>query len=312
MFLRPKRLSRQKGRHALVDGISFALPVNSEETPALMAGFKIDLDKARAIMPGNELHPFRFGNKGLLLVTVVDYRVTDIGKYIEYSIAIACTQGHKEAPPFLPMMFQKSFGLGQYVLDLPVSTEISVKGGKGIWGMPKHRASLDFLIGDSEVSSQYNLDDQMVTRIDLKRPTGTPLPLNIGAANYCAFRGMLMKSYIYFKGKMYFDIGQKAKATFTLGNHPRADILRTLNIEPDAVFTAFFPETQGVLDDHFESWFLSYDTPPANTPEGLESVIDLGHSEEWLPPPRSSPSHSSPTIHSSQLHSSPRSETTIP
>ena len=38
------------------------------------------------------------------------------------------------------------YGTGQYVFDLPVCSEISVKGGKGIWGMPKHQANLDFII----------------------------------------------------------------------------------------------------------------------------------------------------------------------
>jgi hypothetical protein len=284
--MRPQRLARQAGRYALVDGVPFQLPINSEKTPALMAGFRINLDRAREAMPGNELHPFNFFGKGLFIVTVIDYRVTDIGKYIEYSLAIACTHGPRPAPTLLSMLFQKAYGVGQYVVDLPVSSEVSVKGGKGIWGMPKHRASLDFLISQTTVSSQYNLDNQLVTRIDIERPGGIALPLNLGAINYCAFRGMLMKSYIYFKGRAQFALMRNARATLTLGDHPRAQQLRKLEIEPSPVFTAYLPDTAGVLDDHCESWFLSYDQPPSDRSEGLESVIGLGRSEEWLPPPR--------------------------
>ena len=106
----PKRLARQSGRHALVDGIPFSLPVNSADSPALMAAFPIDADKAAGLMPGNELHPFRlWGNTGLLLITVIDYRVTDIGKYVEFSIAIACTHGRKPAPPILNALFFKFY-----------------------------------------------------------------------------------------------------------------------------------------------------------------------------------------------------------
>ena len=54
-----KRLERHAGRHALVDGIRFQLPVNSEQTPALMAAFSINADRAAALLPGNEVHPFR-------------------------------------------------------------------------------------------------------------------------------------------------------------------------------------------------------------------------------------------------------------
>ena len=43
------------------------------------------------------------------------------------------------------------------------------------------------------------------------------------------------------------------------------------------------PHSHGVLDDHFEGWFLTGDTPaealepaPAGGSEGLESVVGLG------------------------------------
>src|SRR5512141_2072269 len=124
----PKRLKLQEGRFALVDGIPFALPVNCERSPALFAVFPINADKARALLPGKEIHPLRLWKKGLLVVSVIDYRVTDIGKYIEFSIAIACTHGLQPAPRLLPALLRKHYGTGQFVFDLPVSTEISVKG----------------------------------------------------------------------------------------------------------------------------------------------------------------------------------------
>ena len=282
---KPKRLEEQAGRHALVDGIKFELPVRSEKSPALMAAFSINADKAQALLPGNELHAFRLWNKGLLLITVIDYRVTNIGKYIEFSIAIACTHGKNPAPRFLPGVFTRLFGTGQYVFDLPVSTEISVKGGKGIWGMPKHQASLDFIEGEEWISSQYDLDGQMLMRIDVERPRRAWLPLNMGATNYCAFRGMLMASYIYFKGKLGFSMFKKGAARLSIGNHPRMQPLKSLEISAQPLFTGYFPETQGILDDHFKCWFLSEAERPAASMEGIESVSSLGLGEEWLAPP---------------------------
>jgi len=292
--MRPRRLSQQAGRHALVDGIPFTLPVASRNTPALMAAFRCNLDRAREALPGNELHPLNFFGSGLFLVTVVNYRDTNIGKYIEYSLAIACTHGARPAPFGLPFLFQQTFGVGQYVVDLPVSTKISVKGGKGIWGMPKHQASLDFLVSDTTVSSQYNLDDRLVTRIDIARPTGWSIPLNLGAANYCAFRGMLMKSYIYFKGDVRMALFGGARAQLTLGDHPRAEPLKRLQIERNPIFTAYFDQTAGVLDDHFESWFLSSAQASTTRPEGMESVIDLPLDETWPPAPRPIPAGGAP------------------
>ncbi|MDR8389607.1 acetoacetate decarboxylase family protein [Aliifodinibius sp. S!AR15-10] len=282
----PKRIKRYEGQHALVDGIPYVMPISCVDSPALFAGFQINADKAKKFLPGNELHPFRLWNgKGLLLITVINYLETSIGKYIEFSIAIACTHGRKPAPRMLPGLFMGHYGTGQYVIDLPVSSEISVKGGKGIWGMPKHQAKLDYEVTDEIVSSQYEKDEQFAMRIEIDRPSRTWIPINVGATNYCQFRNMLMASYIYFKGKAGMNLFGNANARLYIGDHPKTAPLRELEIDGDALLTMFIPEANGILDDHMETWFLIHDEPPEKMPEGLESVVNLGLDEEWLEPP---------------------------
>jgi hypothetical protein len=285
--MRPRqRIERLSGRHALVDGIPFSLPVDSRDTPALMAVFPISAARAAKLIPGEEVHPLRLGGDvGLLVITVVDYKTTDIGSYIEFSIAIACTHGLAPAPALLPALLRGRHGTGQFVVDLPVSTEISVKGGKGIWGMPKHQANLDFVIDDDKVWSQYDLDGQLCCRIELDRPRWTGLPLSMAAVNYCAFRGMLNKSSVYFRGHAGFKLPLTRSARLTFGDHPRVAPLKGLQVRERPLFVGFFPETRGILDDHMESWFLTFATPPTEAPEGLESVVDLGLGREWLTPP---------------------------
>ena len=282
----PQRIGAEKGRYSLVDGIPFKLPVASHHSPALMAAFTIDADKAAALLPGRELHPLLlWRRRALLLITVVDYTSTNIGKYIEFSIAIAVTHGSRPAPALLPVLFRRHYDLGQYVYDLPVSTEISVKGGKGIWGMPKHQANLDFRIDRRTVSSQYDLDGKLAMRITIRRPRWTGLPVRMASANFCQFRGMLWKSTIYFHGNIGGGVLRGGAADLLIGDSPRTSGLRELDISRRPLFTAFFPASGGILDDHLEGWFLSFGEPPATEPEGLKSVVDLGLSQAWLPPP---------------------------
>lgn len=279
----PARVRRSAGRHALVDGIPFQLPVDSSDTPALMAAFAIDADRAAEMLPGNELHPVRLpGGRGLLIITVVDYKTTDIGKYVEFSIAIACIHGARPLPLALALALGR---VGQFVVDLPVSSEVSVKGGKGIWGMPKHQAYLEFEITGKRVASRYYLDGELAVGVEVKRPRFVGLPVVAAAANYCQFRGMLMKSNIHFRGRGGFNAPFTSSARLEISDHPRVAPLKALEVSKKPLFSAFFPETRGTLDDHFESWFLSYDQPPSTPPEGLESVTDLGLSQEWLPGP---------------------------
>jgi hypothetical protein len=286
----PRRQERLRGRHAYVDGIRFVMPVDSRNSSAMIAAFSIDWEKARALIPPGDVHPFRLWKRGLLVVTVIDYRDTDIGAYIEYSLAIACTKGAAPAPRLLPGALMGFFGTGQYVFDLPVSTEISVKGGKGIWGMPKHQANLDFVSGKGWVSSQYDLDGRMVSRFDVRLPKSYWLPLNMGAVNYCVFRGMMMKSLIYFRGKVGFHLMRPGSARLVLGDHPRADVIRGLEVDPNPIFAGYIPEVLGVLDDYFECWFVTPETEPtAPIGEGLETTYPLGYGREWLAPPRRDP-----------------------
>ena len=282
----PKRIKRYEGRYALVDGIPYTLPVNARKSPALMAGFSCNWEKANALLPGNEVHALKLPNgKAAFLVTVIDYRDTSIGKYIEYSIAIACTFGKKPAPKILNAVLMKKYGTGQYILDLPVSSEVSVKGGKGIWGMPKHKASLKFDISEQTVSSHYEKDGQFAFRIEIDRPKSPSIKLKVGTTNYCQFRNMLMASYIYFESSVGVNLFGKAKANLFIGDHPKVSFLRDIEINPDPFFTMFMEEANGILDDHFDCWFMTYDDPPKEMPEGLESIYNMGLSEDWLPPP---------------------------
>lgn len=250
----PRRLRQLEGLHARVDGIPFTLAVACRNSPVLMAAFRINADRARELIPSREVHPLRlWDGSGVLMLTVIDYRDTTIGKYIEYSIAIACTHGMKRAPRLLPALFTRRYGTGQWVLDLPVSTEVSVKGGKGIWGMPKHQASLNFVADDHMASAQYDLDGQLATYIEIARPRWSGIRTSMGAANYCAFRGLLMKSYVYFTGQASFALGRRASARFVIGDHPRVQPLKTLQIAERPLMTAFIPSATGVLDDYFET-----------------------------------------------------------
>ena len=283
MFCLPQRIKQYTGRFSLVDGIPFKLPVNTSNSPALMAIFPINAEKAKQFLPDG-VHPFRLWEKALLVVTVIDYKETTIGKYIEYSIAIACTRGVKPAPRLLPGIFMRFFNTGQYVIDLPVSTEVSVKGGKGIWGMPKHQGHLNFKIEGNKVSSQYDLDGKLVTYVEIEAPKMTCIPVITRASNYCSFRGMLMKSDILLNTKFGVHLFKRAKARFVIGDHPRLQAMKDLEIG-DPIASIFLPSINGTLDDHIESWFLSYEQLPDTQPEGLESIVNLGLSEEWLSPP---------------------------
>jgi hypothetical protein len=281
----PRRVRWLEGRYANVDGIPFQMPVRTQTSPVLFAVFPIDAAKARTIVECDELHPWQIDGRGLLVVAVVNYLDTTIGRYIEFCLGVLVTRGRRPAGALLPLLLPSRHGTGVYIHDLPVSSEISVKGGLGIWGMPKRQAQLDFVVGHDTVSSQYDLDDQLVARVDIPRPRRAWFPLRITGVGWGAgFRGQFTKSRIYARGNVGFDLRPR-RARLVLGDHPRAKALADLDIGGRALLSGFMPKMDGVLDDHVESWYVTATDPPGPAEPDLASVADLTLSQQWLPPP---------------------------
>ncbi len=277
------------GRRAAVDGIEFEMPVANAPSPALCAVFGIDAGAAGRLLPGQELHPLRWRGRGALLVAVVDYQGTSIGTYVEFCLGVACTRGRRPWPAPLALLLARWSGLGVYIVDLPVSTEISVKGGRAIWGMAKRQAALDFVCDDDVVSSRYLLDDQLVARIDVPRPRRTPVPFRLAGVGYGAWRGLLTRSRIRMQGRAGVALRRREPGTLTLGDHPRADVIRRLDPSPRALWSAYIPDAVGVLDDYVESWFLTGDEAAPAPDFGLDEVVSLSFSQKRLPVPVRSP-----------------------
>jgi hypothetical protein len=105
------------------------------------------------------------------------------------------------------------------------------------------RANLDFRIDDRTVYSQYDLDGYLAMRITIRKPQWTRLPIRTSAANVCQFRGMLMKSSIYFHGRI--GVGLPGAAKLLIGDSPRTAPLKELDISPRPLYTAGHVERTG-------------------------------------------------------------------
>jgi hypothetical protein len=281
----PPRFRWLEGRYANVDGIPFHMPVRTRTSPALFAAFTIDGAKAEELLPGEELHAWQWRGRGLLVLAVANYLDTPIGQYVEFCIGVLVTRGQRSAGPVAALVLRRHHGTGIYIYDLPVSSEISVKGGLGIWGMPKRQANLDYIVGPDTISSQYDLDGELVARLDIPHPHLPWVPMRMSSIGWGAdYRGLLTKSYTYARGRLGFHL-RPARARLLLGDHPRAKVLKALDVNPCAVFTAFMPQIDAVLDDHVESWYLTAQQPPPPPEVGLRDAAQLTLSQTWLAPP---------------------------
>ena len=187
------------------------MPVQTKTSPALFAASPWTPTGAADLSPGRSCTRSGSSVGAILVVAVVNYLDTTIGKYIESCIGVMVTHGPPGCAPLPALALRSHFGTGVYIYDLPVSTEISVKGGLGIWGMPKRQANLDYIVGHETVSTQYDLDGQLVVRLDIPRPRLRPAHGHDGVS-YGGFRGMLYKSYVHLRGGTGVTLGAPGPA----------------------------------------------------------------------------------------------------
>ena len=112
--------------------------------------------------------------------------------------------------------------------------------------MPKHQANLDFVVTDDRVSSQYDKDGRLGVYVEIERPGGPRLPVAMGASNYCSFRGMLMKSNVYFRGKAEVGLARRAQGLLRFGDLPRVEPLQRLDVGESTPLHGLLPEAHGV------------------------------------------------------------------
>lgn len=125
-----------------------ALPIMYFDSSHLMALFRVDYEKARAIVADPALEPLRFAhNTALVGVAFYDYRETAIADYREVGTAIAVVPRDVPMPSFpllslfAPLDKNK---VGFHIVDLPVTTPAACAAGKDIWGYPKFVTQIDF------------------------------------------------------------------------------------------------------------------------------------------------------------------------
>ena len=278
------------GAHCVVDDIPFDTPLLCRGGSLLLAAFTIDIARAAELLPHAAFRPFRLWNRGVLVVTAGRFHNPNLGTYVGTSFAIACTRGAITAPRLLPALLQRRFGFGQFILDFPVNTELAVKAGKGIWGMPKHEANLNFIVANDEfgeivsIGSQYDCDGEFGAYVEISVPQ-RQRRLDSRFVNYSNFRGMIAKSSVEVRGKLRYSAFRHGAGRLLLGDHPRVRPLATLDIARAPIFTGFIEHVDAIRDDdRVEAW-LGGPTPFEIAQDGLESVVSLGQSRRPLPEP---------------------------
>jgi hypothetical protein len=226
----------------LRDGLSktYSFPTFYADVTCAIAIFLCDYKRAAAIMPHPSMQPVRMPRgRSVVLLSCYEYkRVMNIAPYNEIAMTIPImVNGY--APPVLPLVMDLK-KKGYYVFSMPVTSLENQIRGTGIWGLPKIVEQIDISANDDRCTTVAR-DDNDKTYFELTVPTtGSPKHFDETGYLYTLLDGKLLKSQTSFKGdfnvttnpSLLWRKGQRAATpALKLGNSPRADVLKSLEIE---------------------------------------------------------------------------------
>jgi hypothetical protein len=223
------------------------LPIRYLDFAAMIGVFTAPADKLSGLLPSKRLKPALYTpGKGVVALSAFEYRkLADIEPYNEFGISIPVLYEPRFNIPTLPLLapqWFKSYGL--YVHHLPVTTEVARSGGIEVWGFPKFLAEITFEETEDRLRCRMRAEgDEIITLEGQKlatKPTTTDWP------SYTVKDDELLWTRTHVQGEMGV-LARSGGVTYTLGCHPIADELRSLDLDEKAVQYIYAPRLQSLL-----------------------------------------------------------------
>lgn len=199
-------------------------------TRATMTGVVVPaaLEGVRALLPP-PLSPVRLGpTTASVAFLSVEYHSVDGGTiepYNEFGVLVPTIRESSRTGfgSWLPG------GIGGYVWYLPITTEPARALGVEIWGYPKVCGEIEITETSSRRRTAVSVDGEHLITIEIKRAPSLPVAASVGTESYTVRNGTVLTEPLSFEG----TVGAwplTTQLSYTLGTHPRADVLRELSL----------------------------------------------------------------------------------
>lgn len=147
-----------------------------------------------------------FWGKPVIAVGLIQYKDSDLGAYNEIILSIPVVLSNdrsRQLSNWLDLYagFDKRRG-GQFIIHIPVTSQVSVDGGRDLWGYPKTLEPIFHDFSKNKINSR--LEDNEANSIMQWKGTlgmGIPIPA-MDLMTYSFLDGSLMKTKVDVKSRM--------------------------------------------------------------------------------------------------------------
>lgn len=208
-------------------GQTVTMPVDVRDGSSATVIFDVALDAAQALAPtGFEVVETEPGRAQFALA-LIDYRDNDLGSYLEVgTILFVRPEGGGED--------------GTFITHLPVTEEFTCVAGNQIWGFPKTVERIEVTNTDDTSRWVLTMDGELVVDITVPRGGSVDMPA-MPLASYTLIEGRPHVTR-FTQGGRGSGVHAPAAVALTLGAHPIAKELASLNLSPESVVLSTWTE----------------------------------------------------------------------
>lgn len=259
-FFRRFRLRPAPAPLQLTDDIAktYSFPTFYADVTCAVGIFLCNRERARALLPHPSMEPVKMpGGRAVVLFSCYEYKnVMNLAPYNEIAMTIPIMVGSGWAPPVLPLVMDLK-GKGYCVFSMPVTSLENQIRGTTIWGLPKIVEAIA-IDTEGDACTTRAADEHGEVYFELTVPkAGKSKHFDETGILYSVRDGELLRSRTCFEGD--FTVSTRAdllwktppppaSPALRLGGSPRADVLRTLDIEPTAFQFRFSPSMNSCFD----------------------------------------------------------------
>jgi hypothetical protein len=157
-------------------------PVNFSDVHYIALTYISSFDVVNKKLEGTDLKAgLIFNGKPLVAVGLIEYKDSDLGAYNEVIIAIPVVpKGSKTGLTNWIDLYGSTNKrkLGQYIIHIPVTSQLSMDAGIGLWGYPKTIKKIEHLFQGNKISSDVwnDVGDKKILAFKGSMGIGIPIP----------------------------------------------------------------------------------------------------------------------------------------
>jgi hypothetical protein len=209
------------------------LPILYRDASQFGVFFRIELERAQALLEGTALEPWPVLGAAMGAIYVWEYRDSTVGSYNELGLGIqARRRGTRPSLVRLGLDMRAQLDQGIWVVNLPVTTQGAYQAGVEIWGYPKYVTPIETRFDDGGAS--VRLGDELELSLGPMRGPAMKLPV----VTYTARGGRLLRTVIEVKEPVRWGTAASARLR-VLGDGPTASSVKKLGLESARPLLAF-------------------------------------------------------------------------